>query len=171
MHIKDINVEQLSPMMKEYIKTKMEVGSDCLLLYRLGDFYEIFFEDAELCSKELEITLTGKQCGLEERAPMCGVPFHAVDGYVNKLIKKGYKVAICDQVEDPKLKWKQDIWKDLNKKIKDVLTEFEYQVFELLISGFKYKEIASILDKDGKSIDNAIQRLKVKIKEIIKSNK
>ncbi len=103
MNIKDINVEQLSPMMKEYIKTKTEVGSDCLLLYRLGDFYEIFFEDAILCSKELEITLTGKQCGLEERAPMCGVPFHAVDGYVNKLIKKGYKVAICDQVEDPKL--------------------------------------------------------------------
>lgn len=103
MHIKDINVEQLSPMMKEYIKTKNEVGNDCLLLYRLGDFYEIFFEDAELCSRELEITLTGKQCGLEERAPMCGVPFHAVDGYVNKLIKKGYKVAICDQVEDPKL--------------------------------------------------------------------
>ena len=103
MHIKDIDIEKLSPMMKEYIKTKTEVGSDCLLLYRLGDFYEIFFEDAELCSRELEITLTGKQCGLDERAPMCGVPFHAVDGYVNKLIKKGYKVAICDQVEDPKL--------------------------------------------------------------------
>lgn len=103
MHIKDVDVEKLSPMMKEYIKTKTEVGSDCILLYRLGDFFEIFFEDAELASRELELTLTGKQCGLEERAPMCGVPFHAVDGYVNKLVKRGYKVAICDQVEDPKL--------------------------------------------------------------------
>ena len=103
MRIKDIDVEKLSPMMKEYIKTKEEAGDDCLLLYRLGDFYEIFFEDAELCSRELEITLTGKQCGLDERAPMCGVPYHAVDTYVNRLIKKGYKVAICDQMEDPKL--------------------------------------------------------------------
>lgn len=103
MHIKDVDVEKLSPMMKEYIKTKTDIGSDCILLYRLGDFFEIFFEDAELCSKELELTLTGKQCGLDERAPMCGVPFHAVDGYVNKLVKRGYKVAICDQVEDPKL--------------------------------------------------------------------
>ncbi|MBO4846821.1 MAG: DNA mismatch repair protein MutS [Lachnospiraceae bacterium] len=89
-------------MMKEYIKTKEEAG-DAILLYRLGDFYEIFFEDALLCSRELEITLTGKQCGLDERAPMCGVPYHAVDVYVNRLIKKGYKVAICDQMEDPKL--------------------------------------------------------------------
>ena len=102
MHIKDIDIEKLSPMMKEYIKTKNEAGKDCLLLYRLGDFYEIFFEDALLCSKELEITLTGKQCGLDERVPMCGVPYHAVDTYVDRLIKKGYKVAICDQMEDPK---------------------------------------------------------------------
>ena len=102
MQIKDVDIDRLSPMMKEYIKTKEEAG-DAILLYRLGDFYEIFFEDALLCSKELEITLTGKQCGLDERAPMCGVPYHAVDVYVNRLIKKGYKVAICDQMEDPKL--------------------------------------------------------------------
>ena len=102
MQIKDVDIERLSPMMKEYIKTKEEAG-DAILLYRLGDFYEIFFEDALLCSRELEITLTGKQCGLDERAPMCGVPYHAVDVYVNRLIKKGYKVAICDQMEDPKL--------------------------------------------------------------------
>ncbi|MBR3635891.1 MAG: DNA mismatch repair protein MutS, partial [Lachnospiraceae bacterium] len=95
-------MDRLSPMMKEYIKTKEE-AKDAILLYRLGDFYEIFFEDALLCSRELEITLTGKQCGLDERAPMCGVPYHAVDVYVNRLIKKGYKVAICDQMEDPKL--------------------------------------------------------------------
>ena len=95
----DISV--LSPMMKEYVKTKEEY-SDCILFYRLGDFYEMFFEDAITVSKELELTLTGKDCGLEERAPMCGVPFHAAETYINRLIEKGYKVAICEQVEDPK---------------------------------------------------------------------
>ena len=91
----------LTPMMQKYMETKEEY-KDCILFYRLGDFYEMFFEDAGICSKELELTLTGKACGLEERAPMCGVPFHAVDGYLNKLVQKGYKVAICEQVEDPK---------------------------------------------------------------------
>lgn len=89
-------------MMQHYLQTKEEY-KDCILFYRLGDFYEMFFEDAKTVSKELELTLTGKSCGLEERAPMCGVPFHAADGYINRLIKKGYKVAICEQVEDPKL--------------------------------------------------------------------
>ncbi|MDY5576468.1 MAG: DNA mismatch repair protein MutS [Lachnospiraceae bacterium] len=93
---------QLSPMMQEYMKTK-EQYKDCILFYRLGDFYEMFFEDAILVSKELELTLTGKDCGLEERAPMCGVPHHAVDVYLNKLVGKGYKVAIGEQVEDPKM--------------------------------------------------------------------
>ncbi|MFQ9716771.1 MAG: DNA mismatch repair protein MutS [Blautia sp.] len=88
-------------MMREYVKTK-EAYRDCILFYRLGDFYEMFFDDATLVSKELEITLTGKDCGLEERAPMCGVPYHAADTYVNRLIEKGYKVAICEQVSDPK---------------------------------------------------------------------
>lgn len=91
----------LTPMMQQYKKTKEEY-SDCILFYRLGDFYEMFFEDALICSKELELTLTGKSCGLEERAPMCGVPFHAVDTYLNTLVERGYKVAICEQVEDPK---------------------------------------------------------------------
>ena len=93
---------ELTPMMQQYMKTKEEY-KDCILFYRLGDFYEMFFEDALTASKELEITLTGKNCGLEERAPMCGVPYHAVDGYLNRLVSKGYKVAICEQVEDPKL--------------------------------------------------------------------
>ena len=93
---------KLSPMMEQYVATK-EQYKDCILFYRLGDFYEMFFEDAILASKELEITLTGKECGLEERAPMCGVPFHAADVYINRLIEKGYKVAIGEQVEDPKL--------------------------------------------------------------------
>ncbi|MBQ9990827.1 MAG: DNA mismatch repair protein MutS [Lachnospiraceae bacterium] len=92
---------ELTPMMQQYLKTK-EQYPDCILFYRLGDFYEMFFEDAKTASRELEITLTGKNCGLEERAPMCGVPHHAVDGYLNKLVSKGYKVAICEQVEDPK---------------------------------------------------------------------
>ncbi|MBQ9030323.1 MAG: DNA mismatch repair protein MutS [Parasporobacterium sp.] len=89
-------------MMSHYLETKKQYP-DCILFYRLGDFYEMFFEDALTASKELEITLTGKDCGLEERAPMCGVPFHAVDSYLNKLVSKGYKVAIAEQVEDPKL--------------------------------------------------------------------
>ena len=91
----------LSPMMQHYMKTKEEY-KDCILFYRLGDFYEMFFDDALTVTKELELTLTGKDCGLEERAPMCGVPFHAADTYINRLIAKGYKVAICEQVEDPK---------------------------------------------------------------------
>ncbi len=92
----------LSPMMSQYMETKKQY-SDCILFYRLGDFYEMFFEDALTASKELEITLTGKECGLEERAPMCGVPYHAVDSYLSRLVQKGYKVAIAEQMEDPKL--------------------------------------------------------------------
>ena len=91
----------MSPMMQEYCKTKEEY-KDCILFYRLGDFYQMFFDDALLVSKELELTLTGKDCGLEERAPMCGIPFHAADTYINRLIERGHKVAICEQVEDPK---------------------------------------------------------------------
>lgn len=92
----------LSPMMAQYMETKKQYH-DCILFYRLGDFYEMFFDDALTASKELEITLTGKECGLEERAPMCGVPYHAVDSYLSRLVQKGYKVAIAEQMEDPKL--------------------------------------------------------------------
>ena len=92
---------EFSPMMQHYLDTK-EQYKDCILFYRLGDFYEMFFEDAITASRELEITLTGKECGKEERAPMCGVPFHAANVYIAKLIEKGYKVAICEQMEDPK---------------------------------------------------------------------
>ncbi|MGN0291925.1 MAG: DNA mismatch repair protein MutS, partial [Lachnospiraceae bacterium] len=88
-------------MMQHYLQTKEEY-KDCILFYRLGDFYEMFFEDAKIVSKELEITLTGKSCGQEERAPMCGIPYHAYESYMNRLVAKGYKVAICEQVEDPK---------------------------------------------------------------------
>ena len=95
-----MNVADLSPMMQHYLQVKNEYP-DCIIFYRLGDFYEMFFEDAKVVSKELELTLTGRACGLEERAPMCGVPFHAADTYLNRLVQKGFKVAICEQVEDP----------------------------------------------------------------------
>ena len=91
---------ELSPMMQQYLEIKKQ-HKDEILFYRIGDFYEMFFDDALTVSRELDLTLTGKQCGLEERAPMCGVPFHSYEGYVARLISKGYKVAICEQVEDP----------------------------------------------------------------------
>ena len=94
-------------MMKHYLKTKEEVG-DAILFYRLGDFYEMFFDDALLVTRELEIALTGKDCGLEERAPMCGIPYHAAESYLTRLIDKGYRVAICEQVEDPS--WQKGWW-------------------------------------------------------------
>ena len=97
----EINRENLSPMMQNYMTTKDQY-KDCILFYRLGDFYEMFFDDAIVASRELEITLTGKACGLDEKAPMCGVPHHAVDIYTSRLITKGYKVAICEQLENPK---------------------------------------------------------------------
>ncbi|MFQ7575592.1 MAG: DNA mismatch repair protein MutS [Lachnospira sp.] len=92
---------EFSPMMQHYLNTKKEYA-DCILFYRLGDFYEMFFDDAIEVSKELELTLTGKDCGQPERAPMCGIPYHAAEGYINKLVSNGHKVAICEQVEDPK---------------------------------------------------------------------
>lgn len=95
------NSDTLSPMMVHYCQTKCAY-KDSILFYRLGDFYEMFFEDAKIVSRELELTLTGKDCGLSERAPMCGIPYHAAETYINRLIDKGYKVAICEQVEDPK---------------------------------------------------------------------
>ena len=101
MKIADINKNDLAPMMRHYVDMK-ENYMDVLLFYRLGDFYELFFEDAEVVSHELGLTLTGRNAGLEERVPMCGVPHHAVDSYIDKLIKKGFKVAICEQMEDPK---------------------------------------------------------------------
>lgn len=95
------NRDKFSPMMKMYIETKAQY-KDCILCYRLGDFFEMFFEDAIMISRDLELTLTGKDCGQEERAPMCGIPHHAMDTYIVKMIEKGYKVAICEQLEDPK---------------------------------------------------------------------
>ena len=99
--LEEQDLSKLSPMMQHYLRTKEEYPG-CILFYRLGDFYEMFFEDAEIVSRELELTLTGKSCGLKERAPMCGVPYHAVDSYLTRLVEEGYKAAICEQVEDPR---------------------------------------------------------------------
>ena len=96
----DNHLSELTPMMKMYLETKKQ-NDDCIIFYRLGDFYEMFFDDAITASKTMEITLTGKSCGLKERAPMCGVPYHAVDTYINKLVTRGYKVCIVEQTEDP----------------------------------------------------------------------
>ncbi|HIU28728.1 MAG TPA: DNA mismatch repair protein MutS, partial [Candidatus Egerieisoma faecipullorum] len=93
---------ELTPMMKQFLEIK-ERCKDCILFFRLGDFYEMFFEDAEIASRELELVLTGKDCGLAERAPMCGVPYHAALSYIGRLVSKGYKVAVCEQLEDPAL--------------------------------------------------------------------
>ena len=92
----------LTPMMQQYLDIKSQ-HPQCILFFRLGDFYEMFFDDAKIASQELELVLTGKDCGLEERAPMCGVPFHSCEGYIAKLVNRGYKVAICEQTEDPAL--------------------------------------------------------------------
>ena len=92
----------MTPMMVQYFEIKNQY-KDYLLFYRLGDFYEMFFDDAKIAAKELELALTGRDCGEEERAPMCGVPYHAVEGYIGKLVSHGYKVAICEQMEDPAL--------------------------------------------------------------------
>ena len=90
----------VTPMMKQYLEIK-EQYRDCILFFRLGDFYEMFYEDAVTASREIELTLTGKNCGEKEKAPMCGVPYHAADTYIAKLVDKGYRVAICEQTEDP----------------------------------------------------------------------
>ena len=101
MKMSDVDINRVSPMMRHYISVKNEYP-DVIIFYRLGDFYEIFFEDAVTASRELELTLTGRNAGLDERVPMCGVPHHSVDIYVEKLVEKGYKVGICDQLEDAK---------------------------------------------------------------------
>lgn len=101
MKMCDVDINKVSPMMKHYISVKNE-HPDVIIFYRLGDFYEVFFEDAVLTSRELELTLTGRSAGLEERVPMCGVPYHAVDIYIEKMVEKGYKIGICEQLEDPK---------------------------------------------------------------------
>lgn len=150
MKMSEVDVNMLSPMMKEYYKTKSEYMDD-LLFYRLGDFYEMFFEDAITASHELELTLTGKNAGLKERVPMCGVPHHAVNVYLEKLIDKGYKVAICEQVEDPKLAKgivKREVTQIVSKGTltnTDCLDENDYN-FIASITDYNYIYALSYLD-------------------------
>ena len=101
MTLDSVDINKVTPMMRQYIEEKKR-NRDIILFYRLGDFYEMFFEDALIVSRELELTLTGKSAGLDERIPMCGVPYHSASVYIDKLIEKGYKVGICEQLEDPK---------------------------------------------------------------------
>ena len=150
MKMSEVDINMLSPMMKEYYKTKSEY-MDVLLFYRLGDFYEMFFEDAITASHELELTLTGKNAGLKERVPMCGVPHHAVNVYLEKLIDKGYKVAICEQVEDPKLAKgivKREVTQIVSKGTltnTDCLDENDYN-FIASITDYNYIYALSYLD-------------------------
>ncbi len=130
MAVSDEMKNKMTPMMKHYVTLKQTDYKDEILFYRLGDFYEMFFDDAITCARELEITLTGKDCGLEERAPMCGIPYHAADAYIAKLIEKGYRVAICEQISDPKLKVGKNLVERAVTKIVTPGTALEDEVLE-----------------------------------------
>ena len=137
----DVNYEELSPMMKQYMDIKKEY-EDTLLFYRIGDFYELFFEDGIEASRALELTLTGKNAGLDERVPMCGVPHHSAKTYIEKAVKKGYKVAICEQVEDPKKTKGMVKRKVINVVSKGTLVDLDF------LDSFDYNYIASLIDLD-----------------------
>ena len=185
MKLCEVDKTKLAPMMLHYVELK-EKNIDTIILYRLGDFYEMFFEDAELVSHELELTLTGRNAGLDERVPMCGVPHHAVDIYIDKLIKKGYKVAICEQLEDPKNAKgivKRDITEvissgsvittnSLNEKENNYIASLYYleYCYILTYADITTGEIYSeILENDNNIILNKI--IYLSIKEIIASSK
>lgn len=139
MKSSEVDIKQLSPMMQQYMEIKNEYREE-ILFYRVGDFYELFFEDGELASRELELTLTGKNAGLSERVPMCGVPYHSVKPYIEKLVNKGYKVAICDQLEDPR-----DTKKMVRRGVTQVISKGTVVDLELLNEHDNHY-IASVLD-------------------------
>ncbi|MBR2603426.1 MAG: DNA mismatch repair protein MutS [Bacilli bacterium] len=181
MHIDDVDLTKISPMMKQYIDIKKE-NLDNILFFRLGDFYEMFFEDAILVSNLLELTLTGKNCGLDERVPMCGIPFHAAESYINKLLDLGYKIAICEQVEDPKLAKglvKRDIIQVVSSGTKMTLESLDEKennyIGYILDLGYAYSIIYSdittgelnafVIEKDEEKLRNEI--IWRNIKEIV----
>ena len=181
MHIDDVDLTKISPMMKQYIDIKKE-NLDNILFFRLGDFYEMFFEDAILVSNLLELTLTGKNCGLDERVPMCGIPFHAAEIYINKLLDLGYKIAICEQVEDPKLAKglvKRDIIQVVSSGTKMTLESLDEKennyIGYILDLGYAYSisysdittgELnAFVIEKDEEKLRNEI--IQRNIKEIV----
>lgn len=140
----------LTPMMTQYFEVK-EKYKDCILFFRLGDFYEMFFEDAELASRELELVLTGRDCGLEKKAPMCGIPHHAANTYVGRLVKKGYKVAICEQLEDPQFAKgivKRDIVKIITPGTFNDATFIEANISNYVMSIFNENDICGVCFAD-----------------------
>ena len=185
MKLNEVDKTKLAPMMAHYVELK-EKNMDTIILYRLGDFYEMFFEDAEVVSHELELTLTGRNAGLDERVPMCGVPYHAAQIYIDKLIKKGYKVAICEQLEDPKQTKgmvKRDITEvissgtvitanSLNEKENNYIASLFNNSYSYILT---YSDITTgeiygeILDNDSSNIINKI--IYLGIKELIANSK
>ena len=141
MKMNEVDKSKVSPMMVQYMDIK-EQHMDELLFYRIGDFYELFFEDSYIASRELELTMTGKNAGLSERIPMCGIPHHAVKSYVEKLISKGYKVAICEQVEDPRFTKGM-----VKREVVEVITKGTMVDLEFL-NDKDFNYIGSIIDFD-----------------------
>ena len=141
MKMNEVDRSKLSPMMVQYVEIK-EQHMDELLFYRIGDFYELFFEDSYIASRELELTMTGKNAGLSERVPMCGIPHHAAKNYVEKLISKGYKVAICEQVEDPRFTKGM-----VKREVVEVITKGTMVDLEFL-NDKDFNYIGSIIDFD-----------------------
>ena len=137
------NEKKLTPMMEQYKEVK-EQYQDCILMYRLGDFYEMFFDDAEIASRVLDIALTGRNCGLKEKAPMCGVPFHAVSSYISKLVLSGYSVAVCEQVQDPKM-----AAKIVDREVVRVITPGTIMDASALDSGKNNYLCSVFIDNDG----------------------
>ncbi|NLC89875.1 MAG: DNA mismatch repair protein MutS, partial [Clostridiaceae bacterium] len=142
LRFENIDKELLTPLMRQYVAEK-ESRPDCLIFMRLGDFYEVFFDDALLVARELELKLTGRDCGLDERAPMCGVPHHAVDKYLNRLLERGYKIAICEQVEDP-----AEAQGLVAREVVRVLTPGT-QLDPDSLDASKYSIICAVLEEDG----------------------
>ena len=153
---------ELSPMMQNYLNTKSQY-KDCMLFYRLGDFYEMFFDDAIIASRELEITLTSRACGLEEKAPMCGVPYHAADTYIAKLVNKGYKVVIAEQLTEPTKG--QIVERDVIKVVTAGTRAYDIAI-RIKTSGFDSKKIIPCLD-----MQEAIKELyKTSVKKYVIAN-
>ena len=171
----EVDKSKISPMMAQYLDIK-EKYEDTIIFFRLGDFYEMFFEDATTCSRELELTLTGKNCGLDERVPMCGIPYHAYKGYLDKLIDKGYKVAICEQLTDPKETKgmvERDVIQIVTKgtRLDDSLNAKDYNYIGSIYD-FEYCYILSYIDiSTGYSYAEIVEHDNEKIiKEVINHN-
>ena len=155
MTINEVDKNKVTPMMRQYIEIK-EKNPDVIIFFRLGDFYEMFFEDAIKISRELELTLTGKSAGLEERIPMCGIPHHAANIYIDKLVEKGYKIGICDQLEDAKDRTneaqekvlsKTEEWAEAMKKVIENALAESADILEKSLTGIGFESLMDEYDK------------------------